>query len=392
MIAVERAHLYVAALSHPGMSGKNNEDRYSVSAYQIGTTQPVPSLLAIIADGIGGHRAGEIAAEIAVERIRSAIAAADGQQPISTLANAITQASQAILEQAAYNPQQQGMGSTCACAWIIADRLYIANVGDSRVYLLRDRTIRQLSIDHTWVQEAIDHGVLSPEEAHRHPNAHVIRRYLGSRQAVVPDMRLRLRPTEGDEQARSNQGVRLQPGDQIVLCSDGLTDLVSASEIATVLQQYPQEQGLQMLVDMANQRGGHDNITIISLQVPQRKPVEAVPAPVWQRKATACVGFGVLAIVIAFLLGGLYWALNLSGDKPTPLATQPLQGPIITEMLMPSQQNFTSTSGSLEAQPATQTPLPTRTQQTPLASPSPTMLRATLTPWPTNTTSPSKKP
>jgi serine/threonine protein phosphatase PrpC len=279
MITVERAHLHVAAVSHPGMSGKNNEDRYSVSAYQIGSAHPVPSLLAIVADGIGGHRAGEIAAEIAIEKISEAVAAANGQQPINTLANALIQTSQAIFEQAEGNPDQQGMGSTCACAWIIDDRLYIANVGDSRVYLLRDHTTRQLTIDHTWIQEAIDHGVITPEEAHQHPNAHVIRRYLGSRQAVVPDMRLRLRPGEGDEQARSNQGMRLQPGDQIVLCSDGLTDLVETSEITTVLQRYPQNEGLQKLVEMANQRGGHDNITIVALQVPQRKPTETAPTP-----------------------------------------------------------------------------------------------------------------
>jgi serine/threonine protein phosphatase PrpC len=387
MIAVERAHLHVAAVSHPGMSGKNNEDRYSVSAHQIGSARPVPSLLAIVADGIGGHRAGEIAAEIAVEKISRSIAAADGQQPVGMLANAITQASQAIFEQAEYNPDQQGMGSTCTCAWIIADRLYIANVGDSRVYLLRDRTIRQLSIDHTWVQEAIDHGVLSPEEAHRHPNAHVIRRYLGSRQAVVPDMRLRLRPGEGDEQARSNQGMRLQPGDQIILCTDGLTDLVEAPEIATVLQLYPQEEGLQMLVGMANQRGGHDNITIIALQVPQRKPVEAVPASGWRRSTTACVGIGVLAIVVAFLLGGLYWTLNLTRDRTSPLATQPLQNPVSTQMLLLPQQSPATTTYLLETQLPTLTPLPAPTQQPPL-SPSPTLLRLTLTPWPTNTTIP----
>lgn len=388
MITVERAHLHVAAVSHPGMSGKNNEDRYSVSAYQIGTAHPIPSLLAIVADGIGGHRAGEIAAEIAIEKISEAIAAANGQQPISTLANALIRTSQAIFEQAEDNPDQQGMGSTCTCAWIIADRLYIANVGDSRVYLLRDHTIRQLTIDHTWIQEAIDHGVLTPEEAHQHPNAHVIRRYLGSRQAVVPDMRLRLRPGESDEQARSNQGMRLQPGDQIVLCSDGLTDLVKTSEIATVLQHNPQNEGLQKLVELANQRGGHDNITIVALQVPQRKPTETVPTSTWRRSATACVGFGVLAVVIAFLLGGLYWTLNLNGNGTVPLATHSLQEPTISEKSLLPQQNPASATSTLATIPPTPTPFPVSPRQTRSISPSPTPLVATLTPWPTNTITP----
>ena len=388
MITVERAHLHVAAVSHPGMSGKNNEDRYSVSAYQIGSAHPVPSLLAIVADGIGGHRAGEIAAEIAIEKISEAIAAANGQQPINTLANALIQTSQAIFEQAEGNPDQQGMGSTCACAWIIDDRLYIANVGDSRVYLLRDHTTRQLTIDHTWIQEAIDHGVITPEEDHQHPNAHVIRRYLGSRQAVVPDMRLRLRPGEGDEQARSNQGMRLQPGDQIVLCSDGLTDLVETSEITTVLQHYPQNEGLQKLVEMANQRGGHDNITIVALQVPQRKPTETAPNSAWRRTATACVGFGVLAVVIAFLLGGLYWALNINGNGTAPIATHALQQPTISEKSLLPQQNQASATSVLATIPPTLTPIPASTRQSLPISPSPATLAATLTPWPTNTTTP----
>lgn len=385
MIAAERAHLHVAALSHPGMSGKNNEDRYSVSAYQIGPEHSIPSLLAIVADGIGGHRAGEIAAEIAVESISRSIAAADGQQPISTLANAVIQASQAIYEQAQNDPTQLGMGSTCACVWIIANRLYIANVGDSRIYLLRDRTIRQLTTDHTWIQEAIDHGVLSPEEAHRHPNAHVIRRYLGSRQPVVPDMRLRLRPNESAEQARTNQGMQLNPGDSIVICSDGLTDLVDAPEIAATLQKYPSEEGLQVLVDMANQRGGHDNITVITLQVPQHKPEELAPIPIWQRIPTSCVGFGILAIVIAFLLGGLYWAIYRPGHRTTPVVTQANQDAAITEMSLPTQQAPVLATIMPEPELPTLTPLPT---QTLLATPSPTLLRATLTPWPTNTTVP----
>jgi serine/threonine protein phosphatase PrpC len=385
MIAAEHAHLQVAALSHPGMSGKNNEDRYSVSAHQIGTHQPVPSLLAIVADGIGGHRAGEIAAEIAVESISRNIAAADGQYPVGTLANTLIQASQAIYEQAELDPTKHGMGSTCACAWIIDNRLYIANVGDTRIYLLRDRTIRQLSTDHTWVQEAIDHGVLSPEEAQRHPNAHVIRRYLGSRQTVVPDMRLRLRPNESDEQARSNQGMRLHPGDQIFICSDGLTDLLEPSEIAAILQRYPQEEGLQILVDTANRRGGHDNITVVALQVPQHKPVEATPVHGWKRTTTTCVGFGVLAIVITFLLGGLYWALNHPRNGTTPVVTQALQDSFVTQVPLPTLQSPVLATSFPGPETPTLTLLST---QTPPASPSSTPLRATLTPWPTNTTTP----
>ena len=268
MIPAERAHLNVAAVSHPGMSGKNNEDRYSISAFSNPQDSSQPNLLAIIADGIGGHRAGEIAAEIAIETISQNIAASDASQPTRTLQAAIQEASQAIYQQAQSDTNQLGMGSTCACCWIIGNRLYTATVGDSRIYLVRNGAIQQISTDHTWVQEAIDQGDIDPGQARNHPNAHVIRRYLGSRQPVIPDLRLKLNTLDNDQQAEANQGFTLQPEDLLLLCSDGLTDLVEDQEILSYLKNRPMETALEQLVAVSNQRGGHDNITIIGLQIP----------------------------------------------------------------------------------------------------------------------------
>ena len=229
MIPADRAHLYVAASTHPGMKGKNNEDQYAVSAYLLSEADPTPSLLAIVSDGIGGHRAGEVASQIAVETISRTVAKSDGSNPTATLEDAITLASQAIVEQAELHPEKRGMGATCVCAWVIGNRLYSASVGDSRLYLLRGNSITQLTTDHTWIQEAIEYGALTPEQARRHPNVHVIRRYLGSQPPPEVDFRLRVNPAETDSQAQANQGFPLIPGDFLLLCSDGLTDLVTIS-------------------------------------------------------------------------------------------------------------------------------------------------------------------
>jgi len=269
MIRSERAHLHVTALSHAGKVGKNNEDRYAVSSYTLGEDDPTPSLFAVVSDGIGGHLAGEVAAELAVNYISQEVAESNAQQPKKILEKAIRIASDAIASHAAVHLDRQGMGGTCACAWVIGERLYIAHVGDSRIYLLRGGAIHQLTTDHTWVQEAIDKGILQPEQARDHPNVHVIRRHLGSAKPPEVDFRLWLRGDENDTQAKYNQGMTLQPGDLLLLCSDGLTDMVWNDEILKTVQSSPNLKAAgQALIDLANQRGGHDNITVILVSVP----------------------------------------------------------------------------------------------------------------------------
>jgi protein phosphatase len=269
-------------------------------------------LLALLADGIGGHRAGEVAAEMAVETISRIVAESDGSQPIATLGQAIVSASQLVHARAEADPDLTGMGSTVACAWVIGLRLYTASVGDSRIYLVRDGEIHQLTTDHTWVQEAIERGGLTPEQARAHPNAHVIRRYLGSDQEVLPDTRLRLRTGESDSHARANQGVTLQPGDVVLLCSDGLTDLVSDSEILSSMMTRSLREALDEMVLLANRRGGHDNITMVSLRVPV---VEQQTTPIGKRPQRSrlliagltCLGLLIVALVVAV---GAYWAFG----------------------------------------------------------------------------------
>ena len=275
MNRTQRAHLNVAALSHAGRSGKNNEDRYAVASF---TADDGPSVVfAVVADGIGGHRAGEVAAELAVNYISQKVADSNGRKPLEVIELAIDTASQAIAARSASKDDQQGMGATCVCAWVVEDKLYTGYVGDSRIYLIRDEKIQRLTVDHSWIQEAIEKGIIKPEEARNHPNVHVIRRHLGSVELPGVDFRMYLKPDESVEEAKKNQGTRLHPGDVVLLCTDGLTDMVWDDEILHVIKTRNNLKSMaEDLIDEANERGGHDNITVILLGMP-RENVAPIP-------------------------------------------------------------------------------------------------------------------
>jgi serine/threonine protein phosphatase PrpC len=269
MIRTNHAHLYVSAQTHPGMSGKNNEDNFAVSAYLVSSMNPTPSVFAIVSDGIGGHKAGEIASAMAVNLISAAVEKREAGHPLAVFEQSFYQTSEAIFKAADEDATHKGMGATAACTWVIGQQLYIAYAGDSRIYLIRGKHIRQLSRDHTWVQEALEKGIIKPGAGIKnHPNLHVIRRYLGSNEPPEPDLRLFLKPDDSDKRAKSNQGMTLTPGDIVLMCSDGLTDLVSDQEIGDMLSGRKLEQAGKALIDLACERGGHDNITVVMLGVP----------------------------------------------------------------------------------------------------------------------------
>ncbi len=392
MIPAERSHLRVTACSHPGMSGKNNEDRYAVSAFRLENEKSLPAIFAVLCDGVGGHRGGEVAAEIAVETISQVVASSDGAQPLPVLREAVQSASQAILSKASADINLSGMAATCACAWIIDDQLHVAYVGDSRIYLVRDETIQQLSIDHTWIQEALDAGLLTAEQARGHPNAHVIRRHLGSQQLVEPDTRLRLAQGESDEQMLANQGAHLKAGDQVILCSDGLTDLVSADEILQVLRDKEQQDALNTLTELANHRGGHDNITIIALQMPIAAPpstfAETVPVataittPASPRRENrsylwlTCLAGTVLAVILLAILAGAYvFFMRRSPEATNTPTAATTTVPIRTLLAVSATVPVPEIQSSL-------TPVPILQPTTP-GNDGSALPTATLTPWPT---------
>ena len=360
-----RAHLNVEAQSHAGMTGKNNEDRYAVASFVLGSVDKMPVLFAVLADGIGGHKAGEVAAELAVNHIMETVSKSDGHHIQRTVENAVADASNAIAARSASGDEFKGMGSTCATAWIIGDKLHTAYVGDSRIYLMREGRIQQLTVDHTWVQEAIEKGILTLEAARDHPNVHVIRRYLGSPVPPEPDFRMKMFNDETDQHAETNQGLQVLPDDVVLLCSDGLTDLVWNDEILEVVRSKSNlKDAIQTLIELANARGGHDNITIILIAVPSdfklktnvKKKVDWLP---WILGGVA--GFIFLLVAASFLTFSL---LRRSANVTlTPTASPP---PSLTATLPP--QPSPTLRLTITVAPDIQAPV-----------------LPTYTPWPTNT-------
>jgi PPM family protein phosphatase len=265
MIPTPHSDLTVGHGTHPGETGKNNEDRYGVSYYYGEGGEQVT--LAVIADGIGGNQAGEVASDLAVKTVTYSVSRSSGVDYGVILDQAITQAARAVMDASKARPDLKGMGTTCVVALIAGRRLYTAYVGDSRAYLARRGGILQTSVDHTFVQEAIEHGLLNPEEARNHPHRHVVRRHLGGDPNVRADFRLRLSEAEPPENSMRNQGVLLDPGSRLVLCSDGLSDLVEPDEILRLLDRNTPQDAADELILLARRRGGHDNITVIVIQV-----------------------------------------------------------------------------------------------------------------------------
>jgi PPM family protein phosphatase len=326
MIRLEKAHLPIHAGTHEGMSGKNNEDSFGVTSYQLSEDQKTPVLLAVLSDGIGGHQAGEVASGIAVDTISQVVSESDLSQPTETLRSAVVLANERIYNQAQENLENKGMGATVCVALVIQNKLYTATIGDSRIYLMRQGGIRKLSIDHTWIQEALDSGLLRPDQVEGHPNAHVIRRYLGAPTKPDVDFRMILTGKETTPEAESNQGTPLLPGDRLLLCSDGLTDLVKDSEILEVVQNNSLENAVETLITMANDRGGHDNTTIIIFNVPQDYAAPgAISSTRLRRWGLSCLGLAILAGIAAAAVWGWVWYRNQIAPTLVPSPPAPVE-------------------------------------------------------------------
>jgi len=367
MIESKKPHLDISAASHPGMTGKQNEDRYQVTGSWVSPKKKVPSTLAVLCDGIGGHRAGEIAAQMGVSIISETIFESDPNNPLDVMEQAIRRASAAIYQASQSDQGRAGMGATCAIAWVIGNRLFTANLGDSRIYLLRKGHIVQLTTDHTWVQEAYDAGLIQESERENHPNAHVIRRYLGTKSEPEPDFRLWYFEGESDEEAQNNQGMRLIAGDTLILCSDGLTDLVEDPEIQSVIKEKPFDTAVDNLIQMANARGGYDNTTVILMRIPSRGLFKK---PRKRKLVLGCLLTLALisAILTTVFLGWRWW-----------------QGKLDSGGIQSGTQTIVSPTG-LDDLVNTETPIPmaspTFTVERPTAVATP---RPSITPWPTNT-------
>jgi serine/threonine protein phosphatase PrpC len=200
-----------------------------------------------VADGMGGHASGEVASKMAIDIVRNCFK--NEKEPLSSrMTSGIRLANKAIYDASKSQSQWNGMGTTIAAVLLTGNRLSIAHVGDSRVYLVRGGNLEQITDDHTIVSEQVQKGLMTREEADQSGMRHILTRALG----IDPDVNV-----DVDE-------LTMSKGDRLVLCSDGLSELVSDDEIlyAAMSSDTP-EIACDQLVDMANQKGGHDNITVI---------------------------------------------------------------------------------------------------------------------------------
>lgn len=261
--------LEIVTRTDPGMVRSHNEDAVYGNA-SLG--------LAILADGMGGYNAGEVASGMATTLLASNFAGlipdakpqavdASGRRVAHLhLEQEIGNANLAIFNAAQSQPQYAGMGTTLVCAWFYDNKLSLAHVGDSRLYRLREGLLEQLTRDHSLLQEQIDSGMITPEEARHSQNKNLVTRALG----VEPGVEVEINDFE------------VMAGDIYLLCSDGLNDMVEDEEISLTLQTLGSNLGLaaDQLIQMANDNGGRDNVSVILVKI---RGDYAVPRGWWQR-------------------------------------------------------------------------------------------------------------
>jgi len=263
--------LDVASLSHPGMVRTHNEDSVFADA---------AAGLAVLADGMGGYNAGEVASGIAVnvisgglvpelksERELSKVDVTTGLTHAALLLQQqIAAANKSIYEAAQARPECAGMGTTLVAAVVCGNRISIGHVGDSRCYRLRADKFEQLTHDHSLLQEQIDSGVLTPEQAKYSLNKNLVTRALGIEAIVPADI----------------AEYRVEADDIYLLCSDGLTDMVEPDAVQSIVQEKRSDLSgaAARLIELANQNGGRDNISVILVRV----PAEFLPSSGWVQR------------------------------------------------------------------------------------------------------------
>lgn len=245
---VERDEIIVAGLTHQGMIRKDNQDSYGFIEPESPELLKNRGRLFIVADGLGGHRGGKVASKMAVDIIGKLYYSVDKDAVYPALLHALEVANRSIFETSSKHEELQGMATTCTALVVQQPYLHMAHVGDSRAYLIRNGMIKQLSTDHTLVEEMVNSGIINQSEARSHPDSHILTRSLGILQAVEIDV---LEPP-----------LELQPGDSLLMCSDGLTVYLEDREILEVLTGHTPEKACELLVEMANERGGRDNVTV----------------------------------------------------------------------------------------------------------------------------------
>lgn len=243
-----------ASLTDVGCQRENNED--SCAYWEPASDADFAELgrLAIVADGMGGREGGQIASRLAVETFTKTYAAATDSEPQKRLLAALKDAHRCIQQRAKQDPQLSSMGTTCTALALIDSRLYFVHVGDSRLYFLREGKLRVLSRDHTLIARLLAKGLIRQDQAHDHPQKHVLTSALG-----VPD--------EEMEIDAPPEPLALRKNDVLMICTDGLWGQMEDGEIKKALDDQSPGAACRALVDLARHRGGPDNITVQMLRM-----------------------------------------------------------------------------------------------------------------------------
>jgi serine/threonine protein phosphatase PrpC len=282
--------------------------------------------LFIVADGMGGHAAGEVASEIAVDTVTKAYYEDENEDIPLSLINAIKRANTIIHQRAGENTLRTGMGTTCVAAVLCGNIAYIANVGDSRAYIVRQTQVRQISQDHSWVEEQVRAGLLTHDQARSHAQRNVITRCLGTQIDVEVDVFPEL----------------LSEGDTLLLCTDGLSGSISEEDLSSIISQFVPQESVYHLVEHANENGGPDNITAIVVRVVELGadiPLVRYPVPAGSHEAD--VDTAVLSHVPSSSLGGS----SRTEDKPR--WSPSLEAPTGPMPVVSSSAPLSSASGPL---------------------------------------------
>ena len=235
------------SITDVGMVRQVNQDYVFTTGKPLGILQN----LFVVADGMGGHQAGDYASKCTVEVMIKEIAKSEGEDIERVLVKAIKAANREIIKEASGDEHLKGMGTTVVAATVKEQMLYFANVGDSRLYLVNEK-IQQITKEHSWVQELVRRGEINAEEARNRRDKNVITRALGAEKTVDIDF----------------FDLRLDPGCTILMCSDGLSNMVEDSRIEEIVlesDKCPEEKG-QTLIEEANRNGGKDNIAIVLIE------------------------------------------------------------------------------------------------------------------------------
>lgn len=252
-----------AAITDTGCERDLNEDRYAVIECGLGVAW-------IVCDGMGGTTGGELAAQLVIDAVKRDLGKQQGVPPDVALRNALIEANRVIVLRR-QNQAFASMGTTAVALLFSGSEVALANVGDSRAYLIRDGAIQQLTVDHTFVQQLVERGEIRPEEALAHPDAHILTRCLGAEPGLEVDVRkLWVWATKSGE-----------VNDTIILCSDGLYSLVAEMEISQLVCTNSPQKACVKLVELAKARGGYDNITVSI--IPLAGQLRVAPPPVTQR-------------------------------------------------------------------------------------------------------------